>query len=197
MGRKHKVLEVVRGVLALCLALVALGGVQYVVEGLFTLSDTEPKTKGYTAAPSTLTPAVIAAEGAGTSGKPAPNGAAQPESLDIHALLAAANPENGQVLAKKCIACHSLGKGEPTKVGPNLWDIVMRPRGKAPGFAYSEAMQAKGGHWDYASLFAFIAKPQAYIPGTKMAFPGIADPKQRADLIAYLRTLSDGPPALP
>ncbi len=75
--------------------------------------------------------------------------------------------------------------------------MVGRPKGKEPGFSYSDAMKAKGGDWTYADLNTFLTKPQAYVPGTKMGFGGEANAQKRADIISFLRTLSDKPVPLP
>ncbi|HXV25746.1 MAG TPA: cytochrome c family protein [Alphaproteobacteria bacterium] len=111
-------------------------------------------------------------------------------------LLAAADAQAGQTVAKKCTACHSFEKGGPAKVGPNLYDIVGAPRAAKEGFAYSQAIRDMGGDWTYEELNKFIAAPRAYIPGTKMSFGGIKNTKDRADLVAYLRTLADAPAPL-
>ena len=118
--------------------------------------------------------------------------------LDIPALLASANIEKGKVITKKCIACHNFAKGEPNKVGPNLWGVVGSNKIHLDGgFKYSKAMLTKGGKWEYEELFHFLHKPQKYIPGTKMAFAGISKPAQIADVIVYLNSMSDNPLPLP
>ena len=92
----------------------------------------------------------------------------------------------------------SLAKGEPNRVGPNLYNIVGDERGKGKnGFNFSSAMKAKGGDWTYDELNKFLTNPREYIPGTAMTFAGISNDQQRADVIAYLRTLSDNPKPLP
>ena len=116
----------------------------------------------------------------------------------VSALLAAADPAKGQASAKACAACHSFDKGGANKVGPNLWGIVGAKHAHADGFAYSSAMAALGDKpWDYEALNAFFANPKAAIPGTKMNYAGMKKLEDRANLIAYLRTLSDSPVALP
>jgi cytochrome c len=128
-------------------------------------------------------------------GKPAE--AAAPEA-PIETLLASASVERGQATAKQCGACHTFEKGGPNRVGPNLWNIVGDERGKdRGGFNFSAAMKAKGGTWTYDELNKFLANPRSYIPGTAMTFAGISRDTQRADVIAYLRTLSDSPAPLP
>jgi cytochrome c len=115
----------------------------------------------------------------------------------IENLLATANVDHGKDIIKVCIACHTLQKGEPNKIGPNLWGVVGRRRASEPGYDYSAAMKAKGGSWTFDELNKFLAGPRNYIPGTKMNFAGLSSESQRADIIAYLRTLSDNPLPLP
>ena len=115
-------------------------------------------------------------------------------------LLASANPENGAAIAKKCKSCHDFTDGGPNRTGPNLYDVVDRPIGTHPGFSYSAGMEehkAKGDIWSYDNLNAFITSPKTFTPGTKMTFSGIADAKDRADLLAYLQTLSADPKPFP
>jgi len=128
---------------------------------------------------------------------PLPSPEAAEPSFD--ALLAAASPERGKADTLKygCIACHTFDKGGKAGLGPNLWGVVGAPHGHMPGFAYSDALKSKAGNWNYEELNAWLTKPGAYAPGTKMTFAGAADPKDRADLIAYLRSLSDQPEPLP
>ena len=116
---------------------------------------------------------------------------------NVVALLATANAENGKAIFKKCQACHVTEKGKPSTVGPNLWDIVNRPKASYPGFSYSEAMKKKGGDWSFEELAHFLHGPKTYIPGTKMIFNGLASPSDEADVIAYLATLADTPVPLP
>ncbi len=119
------------------------------------------------------------------------------EKPSLAALLAKADPAKGAKIAKKCASCHSLEKGGPNKVGPNLWGVVGRPVASHPGFNYSDALKQLGGSWDFERLDRFLTAPKKYVPGTKMGFAGIKKPEDRADLLAYLRTLSDNPAPLP
>ena len=115
----------------------------------------------------------------------------------ISPLLASADVEKGKKTFKKCAACHTTAKDGKDKVGPNLWAIVNAPRARREGFAYSSALKAKEGEWSFESLNAFLAKPKAYVPKTKMAFVGLKKTRDRANVILYLRSLSDAPAALP
>ena len=93
----------------------------------------------------------------------------------------------GKAVFGQCAACHSLdGKNG---LGPSLKGVVGRTAGTAPGFHYSHAMAKVGKPWDAASLAAFIESPQKAVPGNVMPFSGLPDPKQRADLLAYLQTV--------
>lgn len=135
--------------------------------------------------------------------EPAEGGAAAPaaEAKPIADLLATANAEAGAAVFKKCQACHSGEKGGPNKVGPDLWDIVDRPVAEHEGFAYSAGMKefSKGGaeKWTYDNLNHFITSPKKFVKGTAMGFAGLPKDEDRANVIAYLRTLSDSPKPLP
>ncbi len=115
----------------------------------------------------------------------------------ISPLLAKANPANGEIIFKKCKACHTVEKSEPPKMGPNLWGIVMNKIAHAADYAYSAVIKEKGGQWDYENLNHFLHKPREFAPGTKMTFIGIASDQDRADLIAFLRQKADTPAPLP
>jgi cytochrome c len=123
--------------------------------------------------------------------------AAEPEAVPLPVLLAQANPEKGASEAKKCAACHSEEKGGPIKIGPPLWGVVGREIASVEGFEYSDALRGKEGQWTYENIDQFIHGPKEWAPGTKMAFAGIKSPEDRADLLAYLRTLADQPVPLP
>jgi len=131
----------------------------------------------------------------------APEAAAAPAAVElapISPLLKTANVEHGKALfQQQCYTCHTIDKGGANKVGPNQWDLVGRKKGSEAGFSYSSAMQAKGGEWTYEDINSMIFKPQAFVKGTKMAFAGLPKEQDRADIIAYLRTMNDNPPPLP
>jgi len=115
----------------------------------------------------------------------------------INALLATASAERGAQVAKQCQACHNLEEGQGPKIGPDLYGVVGRKIASAPGFNYSSALKSKNGNWDFNALNAWLFKPTAYVPGTAMTFAGLSNDKQRADVIAYLDTLSKNPVPLP
>lgn len=127
--------------------------------------------------------------------------AAEEEGEPFAVRLASADADAGAGVFRKCSACHTSEQGGANKVGPNLWDIVNRPIASHEGFSYSGAMReySEGGQktWTYDELVPFIAAPKAHVPGTAMAFAGIKNPEEEANLIAYLRTLSDNPAPLP
>jgi cytochrome c len=107
--------------------------------------------------------------------------------IDVVALMAAADAAAGATTFKKCASCHSTEPGKNT-VGPSLAGIVGAKKAAHGEFAYSEALKAKGGTWDYADLFEFLKSPKTYAPGTKMSFAGLKDPKERANVIAFLKS---------
>lgn len=133
-----------------------------------------------------------------SGGAEAPKGI--PDVIDIGAIMAAAKAENGQKIFSKCAVCHTIGKGEANKVGPNLWGVVGGKVTHKSDFKYSDAMAKHATEkptWGFEELYRYLYSPKAYVPGTKMAFAGIKNDQERADLIAYLRTMADSPLALP
>jgi cytochrome c len=115
----------------------------------------------------------------------------------IATLLASASAERGANVAKQCQACHNFQEGAGKKIGPDLYNVVGRKVASASDFNYSAPLKAKGGDWSFDALNAWLTKPSAFVPGTAMTFAGISNEKQRADLIAYLDTLSPNPVPLP
>ncbi len=132
----------------------------------------------------------------------APTGDAKPAAdapvVPLGVLLAKADKDKGMATAKACLACHSVDKGGANKVGPHLWDVVGRPMGTAEGFTYSEGFKAMGGkNWGYDELNTWLTAPKEYIHGTKMAYAGISKAEDRANVLAYLASLSDSPKPFP
>ena len=175
----NKILGAVLGTLLLVMSLGIIAGAIY--------APPEAEKPGFV---------IEVAEEATPGGAPA----AVVQDPPIAALLQTASVEAGEVVAKKCAACHNFVEGAGAKVGPDLYGIVGRPIGEAQGFKYSAAMQKAheaGEDWTYDHLYHFLKKPSADMPGTAMGFAGLPKPEDRANLIAYLRTLAATPEALP
>ncbi len=133
------------------------------------------------------------APAAATSGTPKPV-----ELPPLAPLLAKANVQDGeQYTHKVCVACHTFNQGGKAGVGPNLYGVVGAKHGHMEGFNYSNALKEKQGAWNYNELNEWLHKPSSYAPGTRMAFAGISNAQQRADVIAYLKSISPNAPPLP
>lgn len=137
--------------------------------------------------------AVAIEGGAVASGGPKVEKKAEP----IAHLIATADVARGEKLSKACAACHSFDNGGPSKVGPNLWNTMGAAKASKGGFEYSSSLAGMGGSWGYTEMNQFLWKPKKYVPGTKMNYNGIKKPEDRAAMIAWLRTLSSSPKALP
>lgn len=149
---------------------------------------------GYLVRPSHLEKPALVIEGVESTGqKPAEEETLKP----IAPLLASASAERGQAIAKKCTQCHTFEKGGGNRTGPNLWGIIGAKIAHAADFAYSSGFKDKGGQWDDEKLNILLHKPRAFVATTKMSFVGLKDAQERADVIAYLHTLSDAPVPLP
>ena len=122
--------------------------------------------------------------------------AAPEPALDLSTRLVRADVARGERSSNKCAACHTFEKGEPARVGPNLWGAVGRAVAKQPGFSYSDELVAKGGNWTPEELDLFLTNPLERVPGTRMGFLGLRDQQERADLIKFLNMKSDNPQPL-
>ncbi len=159
-------------------ALVLVFGIGYTASFLF--SSPAPARPGYE---------IVVLEGGAAAEKP--------REVPIEELFAQASIDRGAKVAKKCAACHNFKEGAGSKVGPELYGVVDRETATFPGFKYSEAMKAHGGKWDALMLNTYLTNPKAEVPGTSMAFAGLPKAADRADLIAYLNSLSANPKPLP
>ena len=113
--------------------------------------------------------------------------------LPMTAAQAGGDPEAGKKVFNKCKACHFADK-KKHKVGPYLIGVVGRKAGSVPGFRYSPAMKKKGEEglvWTEENLDKYLENPRKFIPGNRMAFFGLKKPEDRANVIAYLKTLTE------
>lgn len=116
---------------------------------------------------------------------------------DWGTVLPKADVNAGKEIASRCLQCHDISKGGPNKIGPELWDVIGRPRATESGFSYSSGMSSDHNPWTYDKIFKFVHQPQTYVPGTKMSFAGLRSAEDRINLIAYLRTQEDSPAPIP
>jgi Cytochrome c2 len=119
------------------------------------------------------------------------------QTVDIAALLALGTVEHGKKVFKKCSACHSIKKGGRNNIGPALYNVLGRNMGALEDYKYSKALIAFGKDWTFDEMNNFLIKPTTYIKGTKMAFVGIKNEKDRASVILYMNANSDNPLDLP
>jgi cytochrome c len=170
------------------------------VKNTQTRADVIAYLRSLAASPAPLPSAAeIKAATAPAAAPAATSAAAKPAAPSIDTMFAKADIAKGQALVQEqCSACHTFTKGGAAGVGPNLYGIVGAKTFSHPGFSYSAAVKSKaGGTWTPDMLSAWLADPMGYAPGTMMAYPGVKNEQTRADVIAYLNTLSDSPEKLP
>lgn len=149
-----------------------------IVSGMVFQSEKKPEKMGY--------PIEGVAE-AGDSGAAA--------EVPIATLMPTADPAKGADVFKKCGACHTIEQGAPNGIGPNLYATLGEAiaQGKG-GFAFSDALKAKGGKWDFDNMNQWLTNPRAFASGTKMTFAGLPNPQDRANVIAYLNSMGSNLP---
>ena len=168
------------GAVLLCLLIIM--GVRSVAEIVFAVEEPEE-------------PAYVVA-GLEEEGPPAGEAEA-PKTPPFPVLLANADPEDGARVFRRCQACHTIEQGGENKIGPNLYNVVGADYGHTAGFNYSNAVMNASGTWTYENLNQWVQGPNDFIAGNKMAFAGLDDPEDRANVIAYLRQHTENPPPLP
>ncbi len=183
----------------LAVAVVAFA-IDFVSDQIF--AKQEPTAPGYVV-DMKAAPAVAATDAPAPAAAQAdPKAAAASAATDVAPIadrLKTADAAAGEKTAKVCTACHSFANTGDNKVGPGLWEVVNRKPGSHEGFKYSQGMTTFGeSHtWDYATLDVYLTNPKAEVPGNKMAFAGLKKPEDRANVIAYLRSLSANPAPMP
>ncbi len=167
-------------------AAVLVAGIVFMVSGVVASMVVKPQT---------LHHSVLKID---TGASPAAAPAKEEPLAPIAPLLASADVANGEAIARRqCAACHTFNEGGRNGVGPNLYGVMGRAHGGSPGFNSSAALKGKPGPWNYEEMNAWLKKPAAYIPGSRMAYAGLNNDKQRADVILYLRSLAATPLPLP
>ena len=119
------------------------------------------------------------------------------EKVDIAAIMSLGDAESGEIIFKKCAACHSINKGGKNKIGPALYNVVGRAVGSVDDYKYSKTLASYGKDWTFEELNGYLQKPASYLKGTKMSFAGLRKEKDRASVIKYLNQNSDSPKLLP
>jgi len=116
--------------------------------------------------------------------------------LTFEELLAIASIEDGKKVSSKCTACHGFNSGGGNRIGPNLWGILGKAKAEASGFKYSDSLMGLGGTWSIEDMNLWLKSPKKYAPGNSMAFVGLRKDKDRANLIAYLNSVTESPVSL-
>tara|TARA_B100000579_G_C22739800_1_gene808509 strand:- start:210 stop:731 length:522 start_codon:yes stop_codon:yes gene_type:complete len=165
-------------IVSIALAVILIVGINKVADTIYEVEKPEKSAYQITVASQT--------EESGDS-------ASSDKSGDIMALLASANASEGEKVFKKCASCHSISKGGKNKIGPALWGVIGRQVGTVAEYKYSKSLIAYGKKWSFEEMNGFLIKPKEWIPGTKMAFAGLKNEKDRASLILYMNSQSDQP----
>jgi cytochrome c len=136
-------------------------------------------------------PAYLPPGAEGETGTAPAAAAPAPAALEpIAPFMDKADATHGQQVAKVCLQCHTFGKGEANKIGPNLFGVLDENIASVPGYTFSAALLAdKDKKWDPDELNVWLFKPQDFAKGTKMTFAGLPKEQDRADVIKYLMGL--------
>jgi len=168
-------------IVSIALAVILVLGINKITDVIFYVE--KPEKSAYQVASITTNDSSVAAETNSSSSG----------SGDIMAMFASTSAAEGAKVFKKCAACHSINEGGSNKIGPALWGVLGRSVGSVPGYKYSKAMAAYGKKWSFEEMNGFLIKPKEWIKGTKMAFAGLKDEKDRAAVILYMNKNSNNP----
>ena len=172
--------EINKIIAAIILVVAITVGVDKISDSVFHVN--KPKKPGYKVE-------VVATLTSGTS--------SADEKIDITSLMALGNLDHGEKIFKKCAACHSIAQGGGNKIGPALYNVVGRTVGSISDYKYSKSLKSYGNEWTFEELNGFLIKPASWIKGTKMAYAGLKEEKDRASVIMYLNQNSNNPNPLP
>ena len=168
-------------IVSILFAIILVIGINKVADVIFYVE--KPEKSAYQVASVTTVASTASAE---TSSE-------NSESGNIMALFASTSAADGAKVFKKCLTCHSIGKGDPNKIGPNIFGVLNRKAGSVSGYKYSKAMLAYGKVWSFEEMNGFLTKPKDWIKGTKMSFAGLKKAKDRASVILYMNENTDNP----
>ena len=168
-------------IVSIVLAVILVWGINKITDAIFYIE--KPEKSAYQVANLTTATSTTATEA----------GSENSESGNIMALFASTSAANGAKVFKKCLACHSVVKGGPNKIGPNIFGVLNRKAGSISDYKYSKAMAAYGKVWSFEEMNGFLTKPKDWIKGTKMSFMGLKSVKDRAAVILYMNENTDNP----
>ena len=173
-------LEINKIIAAIILVVAIIVGLNKITDNVFHVN--KPNKPGYKVE-------VVAAS---TSSEPS-----TAEKIDISAFMTMGNLEHGKKVFKKCASCHSITQDGGNKIGPALYNVVGRTVGSISDYKYSKSLISYGKEWTFEELNGFLIKPTTWIKGTKMAYAGLKEEKDRASVIVFLNQNSDNPRLLP
>ena len=168
-------------IVSIVLAVILVWGINKITDAIFYIE--KPEKSAYQVANLTTTTSTTTTEA----------GSENSESGNIMALFASTSATEGAKVFKKCLACHNIGKGDPNKIGPNIFGVLNRRAGSVSDYKYSKAMLAYGKVWSFEEMNGFLTNPKDWIKGTKMSFAGLKKAKDRAAVILYMNENTDNP----
>jgi len=168
-------------IVSIVLAVILVLGINKITDAIFYVE--KPEKSAYQVASITTATSTTTTE---TSSE-------NSESGNIISVYASSSAADGAKVFKKCLACHSIEKGGPNKIGPNIFGVLNRKAGSISGYKYSKAMVAFGKSWSVEEMDGFLTKPRDWVKNTKMSFIGLKNAKDRAAVILYLNEKTNNP----